>query len=329
MTRRNEIITGLFVLLGIAVVGWASVWLAGGRWREQGAAITARFHGVGQLKEGNPVSTRGVTIGTVESIRLVDGGLVDVTMRIREGVSLPDEPVALLQASSLFGDWEASIVSSDERPEALLDSAVIAPGVIPGAAVPEFSRLTDHTARIAENLRGITDRLDRAISQETADQLAEAISNINQVTVELRDLLRGQRAAFDTLAGDVTATGRAVRETSDALLATVSRLDSATSGERLESILADAEVTASQLVRLSSEWSEAGGRANQVLARADTALAQASLVLGRIEKGEGSLGQLSADTVLYENTAAALSELRALLDEIKTNPDRYFNFSIF
>ena len=167
------------------------------------------------------------------------------------------------------------------------------------------------------------------IAQETADQLAEAISNINQVTVELRDLLRGQRAAFDTLAGDVTATGRAVRETSDALLATVSRLDSATSGERLESILADAEVTASQLVRLSSEWSEAGGRANQVLARADTALAQASLVLGRIEKGEGSLGQLSADTVLYENTAAALSELRALLDEIKTNPDRYFNFSIF
>jgi phospholipid/cholesterol/gamma-HCH transport system substrate-binding protein len=329
VSRRNEIITGLFVLLGIAVVAWSAIWLAGGRWREEGTTITARFHGVGQLKEGNPVSTRGVAIGTVESIRLVDGGLVDVTMRIREGIDLPGEPVALLQASSLFGDWEASIVGAGDRPEAMLDSAVIAPGVIPGAAVPEFSRLTDHTARIAENLRGITDRLDRAISQETADQLAEAIGNINEVTIELKELLRGQRAAFDTLAGDVTATGRVVREASDALLATVSRLDSATSGERLESILADAEITASHLVELSAEWSEAGGRANQVLSRADTALAQTSLVLGRIERGEGSLGQLSADTVLYENTAAALSELRALLDEIKTNPDRYFNFSIF
>jgi phospholipid/cholesterol/gamma-HCH transport system substrate-binding protein len=329
LTRRNEIITGLFVLLGIAVVTLASIWLAGGRWREQGVTLTARFHGVGQLKEGNPVSTRGVTIGTVESIRLVDGGLVDVVMRIREGVDLPKEPIALLQASSLFGDWEATIVSSDERPEVLLDSAVVAPGVIPGAAVPEFSRLTDHTARIAENLSGITDRLDRAISQETADQLAEAIANINQVTIELGDLLRGQRAAFDTLAGDVTATGRAVRDASDALLATVSRLDSATSGDRLASIMEDAETTAGQLVQLSAEWSEAGGRANEVLARADTALVRASLVLGRIEDGEGTLGQLSADTVLYENTAAALSELRALLDEIKTNPDRYFNFSIF
>jgi phospholipid/cholesterol/gamma-HCH transport system substrate-binding protein len=329
LTRRNEIITGLFVLLGIVVVAWAAIWLAGGRWREQGSTITARFHGVGQLKEGNPVSTRGVAIGTVESIRLVEGGLVDVTMRIRDGIDLPDEPVALLQASSLFGDWEATIVSSSERPEVLLDSLVIAPGVIPGAAIPEFSRLTDHTARIAENLRGITDRLDRAISQETADQLAEAIGNINEVTMELKTLLRGQRAAFDTLAGDVTATGRAVREASDALLATVSRLDSATAGDRLESILADAQIAASQLVELSAEWSEAGGRANEVLARADTALAQASLVLRRIEDGEGTLGQLSADTVLYENTAAALSELRALLDEIKTNPDRYFNFSIF
>jgi len=329
VTRRNEIITGLFVLLGIAVVTVAAIWLSGGRWRDEGSVITARFHGVGQLKEGNPVSTRGVPIGTVESIRLVDGGLVDVRMRIREDASLPDEPVALLQASSLFGDWEASIVGVDERPEVLLDSAVIAPGVIPGAAVPEFSRLTDHTARIAENLAGITDRLDRAISQETADHLAEAISNINQLTIDLGELVRGQRSTFDTLALDVKATDRTVRQASDAILATVARLDSATSGDRLESILADAEVTAANLGNLSAEWSEAGVRANDVLVRADSALAQVAVVLGRIERGEGSLGQLSADTVLYENTAAALSELRALLDEIKTNPDRYFNFSIF
>lgn len=329
MTRRNEIITGLFVLLGIAVVAVAAIWLSGGRWRDEGSVITARFHGVGQLKEGNPVSTRGVPIGTVESIRLVDGGLVDVRMRIREDASLPAEPVALLQASSLFGDWEASIVGVDERPEVLLDSAVIAPGVIPGAAVPEFSRLTDHTARIAENLAGITDRLDRAISQETADDFAAAISNINQLTIDLGELVRGQRATFDTLALDVKATGRTVRQASDAILATVARLDSATAGDRLESIMADAEVTAANLGELSAEWSEAGVRANGVLARADSALAQVAVVLGRIERGEGSLGQLSADTVLYENTAAALSELRALLDEIKTNPDRYFNFSIF
>jgi phospholipid/cholesterol/gamma-HCH transport system substrate-binding protein len=327
--RRNEIITGLFVILGIAVVAWASVWLSGGRWREQGTSVTARFHSVGQLKEGNPVSTRGVTVGSVESIRLVDGGLVDVRMRIRSDALLPDEPIALLQAASLFGDWEATIVSAAERPEVLLDSAVIAPGVIPGAAVPEFSKLTDHTARIAENLAGITDRLDRAISQETADDLAEAISNINQLTIELGTLLSGQRAAFDTLAIDVKATGRSARLASDALLATVARLDSATSNDRLESIVADAQVTAANLGTLSAEWSEAGVRANEVLQRADSALAQVGIVLGRIERGEGSLGRLSADTVLYENTAAALSELRALLDELKTNPDRYFNFSIF
>ncbi len=329
MSRRNEIITGLFVLLGLVVVAAASIWLTGGRWKNQGSLLTARFHGVGQLREGNPVATRGVGIGTVESIRLIDGGLVEVDMRIRNDAVLPDQPVALLQASSLFGDWEATIVGAGERPGILQDSALFAPGVIPGTAVPEFAMLTDHTAHIAQNLRDITDRLDRAISLETAEQFASAVANIDEATAELAALVRGQRAAFDTLALDVRSTGQAVRDASSSLRATVARLDSATSDGRLEAILADAETTASNLRQLSVEWSEAGARATDVLSRADSALVRANHVLARVELGEGSLGLLMADTVLYENTAAALAELSALLDEIKTNPDRYFNFSIF
>jgi len=329
VSRRNEIITGLFVLLGLVVVAASSVWLTGGRWRNQGSLLTARFYGVGQLRVGNEVATRGVGIGTVESIRLIDGGLVEVDMRIRDGAILPDRPIALLQASSLFGDWEATIVGADERPGILQDSSLIAPGVIPGTAVPEFAKLTDHTARIAENLRDITDRLDRAISQETAEQFASAITNINAATEDLGALLRGQRAAFDTLALDIRFTGEAVREASSSLRLTVARLDSATADGRVEAILADAETAASNLSALSEEWSRAGARATEVLSRADSALQRANSVLARVEQGEGNLGLLMADTVLYENTAAALAELSALLDEIKTNPDRYFNFSIF
>ncbi len=329
MTRKNEIITGLFVLLGLAVIAWGAIWLSGGSWRKEGRVVTARFRDVGQLKVGNRVTTRGVGIGVVEDIRLGADGLVIVDMRLRADAALPDSPVALLQASSLFGDWEATLIRGAERPSLLADTVGLPSGVIPGGAVPEFSQLTDHTAQIAENLRDITDRLDRALSQDVADQLAATIGNVNAATEELVAIIRGQRAAFDTLAVDVRATGESVRRASASLETTMARLDSATSNDRLDAIFADAESSAANLRDLTAQWKDAGGKANTVLARADTALIEASAVLARINRGEGSLGLLASDTVLYENTAAALSELRALLDEIKTNPERYFSFSIF
>jgi phospholipid/cholesterol/gamma-HCH transport system substrate-binding protein len=329
VTRKNEIITGLFVILGIAAVAVGAIWLSGGGWRDSGHTLTARFRDVGQLKVGNRVTSRGVGVGVVEEIRFAADGTVLVDMRVRDGVPIPERPVALLEPSSLFGDWEATLIPAEERPAVAADTAGLPEGAVPGGSIPEFSELTDHTAEIASNLRDITDRLDRALTEDVAEQLKDVIANVSAASTEVLEILRVQRVAFDTLASDVRATGRAVREASSALEAVVSRLDSATAGRRLETILADAESAAANLRSLTAEWRDAGGQANQVLARADTALAEASVVLARISRGEGSLGRLSSDTVLYENTAAALAELRALLDEIKTNPERYFSFSIF
>jgi phospholipid/cholesterol/gamma-HCH transport system substrate-binding protein len=329
VTKKNEIITGLFVLLGVAVVGIGGVWLSGGGWRDRGRIVTARFRDVGQLKVGNRVTSRGVGVGVVETIRFAEDGTVLVEMRVREGVPVPERPVALLEPSSLFGDWEATLLPAGDRPAVAADTAGLPEGVIPGGSIPEFSELTDHTAEIASNLRDITDRLDRALSDDVAEQLKDVIANVSAASTEVLEILKVQRVAFDTLASDVRTTGRSVREASSALEGVVARLDSATAGDRLGTILAAAESSATNLRALTAEWRDAGGRANQVLTRADSALAEASVVLARISRGEGSLGRLSSDTVLYENTAAALAELRALLDEIKTNPERYFSFSIF
>lgn len=164
MTKKNEIITGLFVLLGVAVVVAGAIWLSGGGWREQGRTVTARFRDVGQLKVGNRVTSRGVGVGVVEAIRFADDGTVIVEMRVREGVPLPESPVALLEPSSLFGDWEATLLPAAERPAVAADTAGLPEGMVPGGSIPEFSELTDHTAEIASNLRDITARLDRALS---------------------------------------------------------------------------------------------------------------------------------------------------------------------
>lgn len=329
MKQRNEVLTGLFVLLGIAAVVAGALWLSGGSWRGQGTVITARFRSVGQLKTGNPVTFRGVPIGTVEAVRLTERGTVAVDMRLRPDAPLPEQPVALLQASSLFGDWQAALYPAAERPDLAKDTAGLGPDEIPGRSLAEFSELSEHTSEIASNLRGITERLELAVNDSSAAQVAGAIRNVNLATNELLQLIREQRRAMDQIVGDVESAGGTIEDASHALQTTLARLDSATANGRLDSIFADAEVTSRNLREVSVEWQDAGQQLNRTLARADSTLAMANAALERINRGEGTLGLLASDTALYENTAATIAELRALLDDLKRNPGKYFHFSVF
>jgi phospholipid/cholesterol/gamma-HCH transport system substrate-binding protein len=237
--------------------------------------------------------------------------------------------VAVLSSASLFGDWQATLDERSDYPHAAASYPDLRPGELPGVTLPQFSQLTEHTARIAENLAGITDRLDRAISQETADEFSAAVRNVNRATKELADFLEEQRTAFTTFSGDMRVAGENVRTASDALQASLARIDSATGEGRLQGLMTDARASAANLREVTAQWRDVGGRLDSTLTRADSAMAAVQVILGRVERGEGSLGLLTADTVLYENTASAIEELRALLDELKRNPERYFRFSIF
>ena len=64
-----------------------------------------------------------------------------------------------------------------------------------------------------------------------------------------------------------------------------------------------------------------------IIHNADTAIFQLNSILGKIEKGEGSLGLLLKDEKLYNELKNASSDLDDLLLDIKNNPKRYVRFS--
>lgn len=52
-------------------------------------------------------------------------------------------------------------------------------------------------------------------------------------------------------------------------------------------------------------------------------------VISGIQNGEGSLGKLTKDEQLYNNLNEASNNLNVLIEDLKTNPKRYLNFSVF
>ena len=94
MKRSNEFAVGLAVLAALALVIGGALWLSETDVNQKQASYTARFRTVGGLGVGAPVTLRGVKVGRVEGIRLVQNEWVETDFSIDRSVDLPRKPAA-------------------------------------------------------------------------------------------------------------------------------------------------------------------------------------------------------------------------------------------
>ena len=102
---RTEMVVGLFVVVGIACLGYLAIKL--GKLEVFGAGgytVIADFPSVAGLKAGDPVEIAGVKIGRVESLGLSDDDRAQLTLRLGDGVKLQDDVIASVRARGLIGD---------------------------------------------------------------------------------------------------------------------------------------------------------------------------------------------------------------------------------
>ncbi len=325
---------GLVILTALALAVIGTLWLKGTNFGRPTQVVEVLLESVAQLSRGNPVTYRGVRIGHVALISVEPGGAsVRVTLLLDAGVPLPADAGVVLGSRSMMGDWQAEIVSRSiyprfpfyDVPEGLPSE----PRVLGGYALPEFSRLTASAEQISQNLADLTDRLELAFNQETADNLARAITNIEAITQEVRTLVQQQAE----VAGSIT-------ESADSALTQVEIAAQAArrSFERLETVLGDAQIdTILTNIRLASvgmreiarDLSDPEGGLGATLERADSAFTRIDRIAARLEAGEGSIGRLLNDPTFAIRAEAVLEQFRLLLQDVRENPRRYVRLSIF
>jgi len=104
--RTVEITVGIFVLVGIACIGYLTIQLGkmeiiGGNYY----TVSARFRSVSGLKNGSQVEMAGVQIGNVERIYLdTERQVAVVDMNIRKKIELSEDVIASIKTSGLIGD---------------------------------------------------------------------------------------------------------------------------------------------------------------------------------------------------------------------------------
>jgi phospholipid/cholesterol/gamma-HCH transport system substrate-binding protein len=104
-SATRDLIVGLFVVIGLAAIGYLSIQVGGLSYKGPGGlTLYAVFDEIGGLKPRAPVAIAGVTIGQVVSIDLDEALRARVTLDVDPKLSLPSDTSAGIRTSGLLGD---------------------------------------------------------------------------------------------------------------------------------------------------------------------------------------------------------------------------------
>jgi len=333
--RENEFAVGLVVIAALAVVIGGALWLSGTHLGKTEAVYTGRFRTVGGLGVGNPVVLRGVRVGRVEAIRLAAGNWVEADMRIYSGVTLPTKPAVIAASASLFGEWAATLISSDPLPsdpnvrQALTEAQAAGGGKWPGATLPDIGQLTAQASRIATDIATVSARIQTAFDSSAVSDLRRSIRDFGQIADRLARVTNEQADAIGNVGANLSKGSDVLARAATDLQATLGRVDSATNEGQLASILNNTAATSADLRSASQDFRELMGAANKNQASLVHVLVSADTVLARIANRSGTLGLMVGDSALYRETTLTMIQLRQLLSDIQANPRKYFQFSVF
>ncbi len=333
-TRTSNFVVGLTVLIVTLALVAAVLWVKQADLGNRQQHLVARSREVGGVALGNPVMIRGVRSGRVESIALGAPGWVVITLGLDRDVQLPPDPVVLLAASSLFGEWQATIttaegVPADRELRAAIAEARTAGDTLAGAVMPDIAQLTTVAGRLAGDVAKVADRMQVAFDDTAAKELRESIHHFAQLSATLARTIEVQSRNLDRMSNDVHTGIARVNGAADRLNAFSIRVDSATSRGELQQIVTHSQQAAQELLTATANLREMTQKLDRTEARLSTVIARADSVFTKANGTTGTLGLMMNDPGLYRQSDSLMRELRVLVEDVKKNPRRYFTLRIF
>ena len=287
---------GTFAVIVILVSWWGIKWLGGQNIFLSDNIYYVHYDDVSGLQESSRVKLRGVEVGNVRSITLL-GDKVKVEIAIEEEYAdmIPDNSVAELGSSGLMGGMEIYIIQGDS--ETVMKDG----GEFEGRVRPDMlGSLADQGGALLENLNTTVTNVN-ALLDDNSEEIGQMIANLESMTSSIDNLLSASSGDIEGALNDLHTFTTTLSENSERIEAMLANL------ETFSGDLADADLV------------------NQLTATVDSLNA----VLASIQEGEGSVGKLLNDEELYNSLNTASDNLGLLLEDIKTNPKRYINISVF
>lgn len=253
------------------------------------------------LKAAAPVLYKGIKTGTVTEVELLpERNAVLVTVEVSKRVSLPMGTRLRLVSTDLFDTKALQIEIGQEagRNYRHRDTlpAEIAPSLIENL-VGDLTPLKDKVEISLSNLNRILEAVEEAKIRHSLAQLDEGSSNLNE-------LIRDSRGPIQKTLSELSRLSEDLRQDQPLLKASIQNFK--TFSDSLSHL-----------------------QLKQTVNQAELALSSTRQLMERIQSDQGTLGKLMKDSSLYYNLQQSTQSLNLLLTDLRQNPGRYVQVSVF
>ncbi|MEI6821044.1 MAG: MlaD family protein [Bacteroidota bacterium] len=315
MKLTREIKIGIVFVITLSLFIWGFNFLKSKDLFTSQTEYYAIYHNVAGLVPSNPVNLNGVKIGYIKDVSFIskDNPSIRVKFIINTNINIPKNSIASIYSSDLMGSKAMQILlgnSTDNiKPGDTLTSNV------EGDLKEEINKQVLPLKLKAENMMGSIDSALTTIrlvfNENTRYNLAKSfenikisLDNIKNTTFNVDTLVSTQKNRFTLILGNIESITRNIKNNNEKITTVINNFAS------ISDTLAKSKI-------------------NQTIANTNQVMTNVNTILSKIDKGEGTLGQLINNDSLYNKLTNASKDLDLLIVDIKQHPDRYLNFSIF
>ena len=301
MKLSREVKTGALAIGAILLFIFGYSFLKGTNLFDKNRTFYVKYQNVEGLAKSAQVTINGLDVGKVQNISFANktGGLV-VEFTVESDFEFSKNSIARIYSSGLIGGKSLGIFPQYD-PNNVAKSGDTLSGEVEDGMLSAVSKALGPLEKKVNNTLATVDTLILAftdvLDEPTRNNLKKAIENLNQT-------LKSFNGVSQKLNGILGENGEKLNNTFtnlDEMSANFAKLSDSLSQLEIGSLVEDLQ---------------------KVVTRFDA-------IAAGMENGEGSVGKLLKDDKLYENLEGASRQLEQLLQDLKLNPKRYVNISVF
>jgi len=309
----NETKVGALAVIVITLLILGFNFLKGNHVFNKSMTLYAKYSNVQGLATSNPVFINGLQVGSIENISSDENmrELV-VSLSLKQDLLIPNNSIALIIPNPLgttkieikLGDAKVFLQNKDtlftEAPKGLLDDVMkrVDPVLF------EVKNAVSTLDTLLGNVNGIID-------PSAKNNISHTIDNLNKITASVLLSVSSLEQMLNSKTGSIAKTMNNASAITGNLAA---------SNGKITQVVNNLDVLTEKIAKLDLQ---------KTLASLDTTVTELKSTISKLNSSDGSIGLLLNDPALYKNLTSTGNKLNLLLDDIRVNPKRYVNVSVF
>jgi phospholipid/cholesterol/gamma-HCH transport system substrate-binding protein len=330
----REVKVGILAIVTIFVSIWGYKFVKGRNLFKSTMTFHSTFDNVNGLDGSSGVFINGYKIGQVLSIKLnsADVHKMDVSFNIDDDIPIPKDAVAVMYSDGIMGGKVISL--KFDKP--CLDGDCAKSGQklqsetlgLLGSMIPK-GELSSYFGEAGSGISEFMNKVGADGSDNKIDNIVRnldiTVAQVNELTNAATQLIQASSKNLAKTMANFEKISNNLASNNAQITSVITNLNAVSEELKKAQISKTVESTNGMITNASDVMKDLNGTVKSL----DKTISELTDIATKMNSGEGSLGKLVNDKELYTNLESTSKNLSLLLQDIRLNPKRYVNVSVF